>query len=86
MAMHKFKITNGCPTTGHKIACNTTRAADAFSSNQPSAEDRAKEGMNTHAAYRANEAAFREAKEAEREEAKRGNEAHRQMLRPDQLR
>ncbi|WP_342070567.1 hypothetical protein [Yoonia algicola] len=86
MAIHKFKITDGCPTTGHKIACNTTQAAAAFSTNLPSAEDRAKEAMQTHAAYRANEAGFRVAKEAEREGAKQATEAHRRMLRPDQLR
>ncbi|KQB96838.1 hypothetical protein AL073_06970 [Loktanella sp. 1ANDIMAR09] len=85
MTIHRFKITDGCPETGHKIACNTTQAAAAFSTNLPSTEDRAKEGMKTHAAYRANEAGFRAAKEAEREAAKRGNQTHRQMLRPDQL-
>lgn len=86
MAIHKFKITDGCPKTGHKIACNTTQAAAVFSTNLPSTEDRTKVGMSTHAAYRANEEGFRAAKEEEREAAKQATEAHRLMLRPDQLR
>ena len=86
MAIHKFKITDGCPETGHKIACNTTQAAAAFSTNLPSTEDRAKDGMKTHAAYRTNESGFRAAKEAERQAVKGTTEAHRQMLQPYQLR
>ena len=65
-----FKITNGCPKTGHMIACNVTQDAPAFSDNVPSAADRANEGMATHRAYKANEAAFRAAKEAAKGQSK----------------
>lgn len=85
MTVHQFKITEGCPTTGHKIACNTTQAAPAFSTQQPSAAERAKEGMATHAAHRANEKAFSAAKEAERKASKNAAKADSQTLRPDQL-
>ena len=61
---YKFKITEGCPKTGHKIACNTTQDAPAFSTNQPTAAERAKAGMAQHTAQKANEAAYRAAKGA----------------------
>ena len=85
MTVHKFKITDGCPETGHKIACNTTQAAPAFNTTGKSAAERAEKGMATYAAYRANAAGYREAKEAERVMIRLGNEAHRKMLRPDEL-
>ena len=85
MTTHQFKITEGCPKTGDKIKCNTTQSAGTFSTNQPSATDRAKEGMARHAAHRANEKAFKIAKEAEREASRKTAKTHRQSLRPDQL-
>jgi hypothetical protein len=67
---YTFKITEGCPKTGHKIACNTTQDAPAFSQNIPIAADRAKEGMAKHQKYRSDEAAFRVAKVASKGQTK----------------
>ncbi|MEO9649927.1 MAG: hypothetical protein ABJ360_19755 [Roseobacter sp.] len=65
---YNFKITDGCTKTGHNIACNVTQDAPAFSTNIPSAHQRAKEGMAAHAAHRSDEAAFRRAKAMEKQQ------------------
>lgn len=66
---YKFNITEGCPKTGHDIACNQTQYAPAFSTNIPSVAERAKDGMAAHKEYRANESDFRKAKEAEKKQS-----------------
>ena len=84
MTAHKFKITEGCPETGHKIACNTTQAAPAFDTAAKSAAERAEDGMKHYAAYRQQNKKWLETLE-EREAEKQLPKAHRRMLRPDQL-
>ena len=84
MTAHKFKITDGCPDTGHKIACNTTQAAPAFGAGTKSAAERAEEGAKHYAAYRQQNKKWLETLE-EREAEKHRPKAYRQMLRPDQL-
>jgi hypothetical protein len=81
---HTFKITEGCPKTGDKIACDITQPGPAFTASQPTAAQRAEEGQKANAAYHENERRWREALVKAKGERREGTTPTR-MLRPDQL-
>lgn len=78
---YKPTITQGAPN-GFNPACNQTQPA-VFSNKQPSSAERAAEGMRKHAAYRAQEEAFKAARAAGRKGDR--EVPQRRMLRPDEI-